>query len=63
VTIEGGSLKKLAKPQTDVLSESLPEPVVATLGDQPWNIAITGVGGTGVLTIGALLAAGYGCAY
>ncbi len=33
----------------------LPEPGVLELGDEAWNIVITGVGGTGVLTIGALL--------
>jgi indolepyruvate ferredoxin oxidoreductase len=33
---------------------SLPPPVLPAL-DQPWNILITGVGGTGVVTIGALL--------
>ena len=33
----------------------LPEPDIQPLGDEAWNIVITGVGGTGVLTIGALL--------
>jgi len=55
VTIAGGTLKTIAKPSVDILAESLPEPTVPVLGDQPWNIAITGVGGTGVLTIGALM--------
>ncbi len=55
VTVEGGSLKQLAKPTVDVLQEVLEMPVVPVLTDTPWNIAITGVGGTGVLTIGALM--------
>ena len=33
---------------------NLPAPTLPAL-DQPWNILITGVGGTGVVTIGALL--------
>jgi indolepyruvate ferredoxin oxidoreductase len=33
----------------------LPMPAVASDLDRPWNILITGVGGTGVVTIGALL--------
>jgi len=33
----------------------LPEPELPALDERPWNIAITGVGGTGVLTIGAIL--------
>ena len=35
--------------------DELPLPAVPELTEQPWNIAVTGVGGTGVLTIGALL--------
>src|SRR5690606_32436310 len=34
---------------------NLPDPVFASDGARPWNIRITGVGGTGVVTIGALL--------
>ncbi|MEM7215559.1 MAG: indolepyruvate ferredoxin oxidoreductase family protein [Pseudomonadota bacterium] len=52
VTVHGGSLKKPELPELD--SSSLPEPSVAKL-DAVFNIAITGVGGTGVLTIGAIL--------
>lgn len=33
----------------------LPEPTIPSL-DRPWNILITGIGGTGVLTLGSLLA-------
>jgi indolepyruvate ferredoxin oxidoreductase len=34
---------------------SIPAPTVRSDLSQPWNILITGVGGTGVVTIGALL--------
>ena len=56
VTIEGGRLRK-PKP---VLAgaDPWPEPPAPTLPDltSPWGILITGVGGTGVVTIGAVLA-------
>jgi indolepyruvate ferredoxin oxidoreductase len=52
VTIEGGKLKK---PQpTMPVGEVLPEPALPALKD-PFNILVTGIGGTGVVTIGALL--------
>ncbi|MBX9634183.1 MAG: 2-oxoacid:acceptor oxidoreductase family protein, partial [Magnetospirillum sp.] len=54
VTVHGGALKKHA-PVGGFDASALPEPVVPALTSKPWNIAITGVGGTGVLTIGALL--------
>ena len=54
VTVHGGTLRKRA-PLGAFDASSLPEPVVPALTAKPWNIAITGVGGTGVLTIGALL--------
>ena len=52
VTIEGGTLKKPELPELD--SSDLPAPNVPAL-DGIYNVAITGVGGTGVLTIGAIL--------
>jgi indolepyruvate ferredoxin oxidoreductase len=55
VTIEGGVLRKPEKPKIEVTREQLPMPTIPSLGDTSWNIAITGVGGTGVLTIGALI--------
>ena len=52
VTVNGGTLRK---PQLPAISdETLPEPEVLPLNGV-FNIAITGVGGTGVLTIGAIL--------
>ena len=53
VTIRGGKLKKRVPAEAPDFS-GLPDPQLPVL-DQPWNIAVTGVGGTGVLTIGALL--------
>ncbi|HXW72017.1 MAG TPA: indolepyruvate ferredoxin oxidoreductase family protein [Methylocella sp.] len=34
---------------------SLPQPVIPAIGNKPYGILITGVGGTGVVTIGAIL--------
>lgn len=55
VTVLGGELKK-TKAQTDGdIFASVPEPNVPAIGEQAYNIMVTGIGGTGVLTIGALL--------
>jgi indolepyruvate ferredoxin oxidoreductase len=53
VTIEGGQLRK-KKPAVQQVLSALPEPSLPTL-DRPYGILVTGVGGTGVVTIGALL--------
>jgi indolepyruvate ferredoxin oxidoreductase len=52
VTVRGATLAR----QTAALPDMtvLPDPVLPPL-DQPWNIAVAGVGGSGILTIGALL--------
>jgi len=60
VTIEGGSLRKgkgagSSKDAIAARLHDLPLPVFKSSLDTPWNILITGVGGTGVVTIGALL--------
>ncbi|HSR64641.1 MAG TPA: DUF6537 domain-containing protein, partial [Xanthomonadaceae bacterium] len=55
VTVEGGTLKRGKKISAADRLANLPAPVVRTDLAQPWNILITGVGGTGVVTIGALL--------
>ena len=57
VTIEGGAPKKsrAAKQVLPAQLEALPAAAVAELKDAPYNILITGIGGTGVITIGALL--------
>ncbi|WP_321818457.1 MULTISPECIES: indolepyruvate ferredoxin oxidoreductase family protein [unclassified Paraburkholderia] len=55
VTVEGGQLRK---PKTDrVANEAMPPvptPDVPAIG-RPYGVLVTGVGGTGVVTIGALL--------
>ncbi len=58
VTVEGGALKKS---KTGVTKENevdtwgaLPEPALPNC-DQPYNILINGIGGTGVITVGALM--------
>ncbi|HEY5803268.1 MAG TPA: indolepyruvate ferredoxin oxidoreductase family protein [Lysobacter sp.] len=54
VTVEGGGLRKKKSSGAKHRLSDLPMPQLPSL-DQPWNILITGVGGTGVVTIGALL--------
>jgi indolepyruvate ferredoxin oxidoreductase len=55
VTVHGGKPRKGARSDRTALLENLPAPVFRSALEQPWNILITGVGGTGVVTIGALL--------
>ncbi|KIP87608.1 indolepyruvate ferredoxin oxidoreductase [Stenotrophomonas maltophilia] len=55
VTVHGGKPRKGSKRDASTLLDNLPAPRVRTALEQPWNILITGVGGTGVVTIGALL--------
>ncbi len=52
VTVHGGTLRRRARVTPD--DSSLREPVVPAL-DRPWSMLVTGIGGTGVVTIGALL--------
>ena len=53
VTLKGGVLKKTgSRSLADVSQLPNPKPLSITT---PWNIAVTGVGGTGILTIGAVL--------
>ncbi|MDH5356866.1 MAG: indolepyruvate ferredoxin oxidoreductase family protein, partial [Gammaproteobacteria bacterium] len=68
VTVLGGQLKKqkLDLSGSDRFFENLPEPALPSL-HKPWNTVITGIGGTGVLTVGSLIAMaahieGKGCA-
>ena len=53
VTVEGGSLRKPKKAAAGEFP-ALPEPAHASSAE-PYGILITGIGGTGVVTIGALL--------
>ena len=54
VTVHGGKLRPPPKVKDGGPAPVLPEPVVPAL-DKPYSILVTGVGGTGVVTIGALL--------
>jgi len=53
VTVEGARLKKRATAEIDL--PDLPDPVLPEI-DGTHNVVITGVGGTGVVTIGAIMA-------
>ncbi|MGR3805528.1 indolepyruvate ferredoxin oxidoreductase family protein [Marinibacterium profundimaris] len=53
VTLEGAKVRKEAT--TELTLPDMPDPVLPTI-DGTWNVVITGVGGTGVVTIGAVMA-------
>ncbi|SHE40494.1 indolepyruvate ferredoxin oxidoreductase [Loktanella atrilutea] len=53
VTVEGAKLKKTATAEVDL--PDMPDPVLPQI-EGTHNVVITGVGGTGVVTIGAVLA-------
>ena len=53
VTIEGAKIRKEATAEVEI--GDLPVPDLPAI-DGTWNVVITGVGGTGVVTIGAILA-------
>jgi indolepyruvate ferredoxin oxidoreductase len=53
VTVEGAKIRKEATATVDI--GHLPAPALPAI-DGTWNVVITGVGGTGVVTIGAILA-------
>jgi len=53
VTVEGGSLRKPKKAESGEFP-ALPEPARASTAE-PYGILVTGIGGTGVVTIGALI--------
>jgi indolepyruvate ferredoxin oxidoreductase len=55
VSVKGGSLRKAKLAETTTEFTELPAPTLLPI-DQPWNVLITGIGGTGVLTIGSILA-------
>ena len=56
VTLEGAVPKKTKTGmQKNAPADPLPEPPIVALDAAPYNILITGIGGTGVITIGALL--------
>jgi len=58
VSVIGGSVRKASREGVradDALFEALPLPVLPEL-ERPWNVLLTGIGGTGVVTVGAILA-------
>jgi indolepyruvate ferredoxin oxidoreductase len=58
VTVVGGRVRVAEKQSADVggdeIFRALPEPSLASC-EEPFNILVTGIGGTGVVTVGALL--------
>jgi indolepyruvate ferredoxin oxidoreductase len=55
VTVEGGTLKKSKADKTHTEEwGALPQPMLPGC-DKPYNILINGIGGTGVITVGALM--------
>jgi len=56
VTVHGGGLRKAAKPSTAIQDPfaAVPLPAPRPLFE-PFNMLMTGIGGTGVITVGALL--------
>ncbi len=57
VSVVGGRLRRRGGTDTgeETLFADLPEPELPAL-EAPWNVLVTGIGGTGVVTVGALLA-------
>jgi indolepyruvate ferredoxin oxidoreductase len=56
VTVEGGALKKPKKAATaDSAPPALPAPAIPST-EQPFGILVAGIGGTGVVTVGQILA-------
>jgi indolepyruvate ferredoxin oxidoreductase len=58
VTVEGAEVRRgvetSALPGAGAVFPALPEPEMPTL-DRPWTMLITGIGGTGVVTVGQIL--------
>ena len=54
VTVHGAKLKKGTGVATDHALRPLPDPALPAI-DQTYNIIVTGVGGTGIVTIGGIL--------
>ncbi len=53
VTGAGNAKRNNPKPEFDATGLDLPEPITL---ERPWNIVFTGVGGTGVTTVAAIIA-------
>jgi indolepyruvate ferredoxin oxidoreductase len=53
VSVRGGRLRMAVEPGRDAIDDvPLPAPLAL---DEPWNAVLTGIGGTGVVTLGALM--------
>lgn len=56
VTVAGGTLKKKTLPENKpVVYDTIPDPVMPAIENNSWGIVVSGIGGTGVITIGQLL--------
>jgi indolepyruvate ferredoxin oxidoreductase len=56
VSVHGGKLKKkVGAVSGEVPVADLPEPDLPSLDHRPWSVIVTGIGGTGVVTVGAIL--------
>lgn len=57
VTVHGGRMKKVPLPSEEDTKDQpvLPQPHIAQLGAMPYGILVAGLGGTGVVTVSAIL--------
>lgn len=55
VTVSGAKPRKSAGVAKGQVIPRAPEPEISSLDEKPWACIVTGVGGTGVVTIGAIL--------
>ncbi len=56
VTVEGGSIRKPAAKSKSVKTDDLPLPVFTATFETPYSMLLAGIGGTGVITVSAILA-------
>ncbi|MGO8113527.1 indolepyruvate ferredoxin oxidoreductase family protein [Rhizobium leguminosarum] len=56
VTVEGGSIRKPAAKSKSVTTDDLPLPVFTATLATPYSMLLAGIGGTGVITVSAILA-------
>ena len=55
VTVEGGKIRKPAAKAQQATFDDMPLPVLPDIGAQPYNMLLAGIGGTGVITVSAVL--------
>ena len=56
VTVEGGSIRKPAAKSKSVKTDDLPLPAFTATFETPYSMLLAGIGGTGVITVSAILA-------